>query len=418
MAHDLFDAMLGFFGGSEVGKVYPFEVTNANGSIKKHSTLRDAQKWLASHPGSRITKPAQRLQQQWLQQQWLQAQRLQAQRLQQGQQPMLQAQPYGQPGATLLPGQPGYPYQPGQPGYGSPVPQGPVNYGPGGPVNYGPGGYQGPASYSGPDQGAGPYPTDYLDAPDAPDDDFPDDANGALGVAAAVGEAAVGTEQYAQVGGVDITRWLVDPWDAATADAAHRLMVLATGLSGASTFERVAAQRTIAELKKQSNKGNPLAQRAMINFGSITKMVQRGRPVPSVAVLAMPAPGTVVARPVGALARQQMQTAAQRQAAKDRQILDRHLLAEKTRAAFNATKADYEAQLRDLNKQLERRDWSDETRKQLEDQAAEYEKKLAAMAPGAAPAPAEPEPGELEADDAPLSEGVDFDADVAGADGA
>ena len=195
------------------------------------------------------------------------------------QQPMLQAQPYGQPGATILPGQPGYPYLPGQPGYGSPAP---TNYGAQGPVNYGPQGYQGPPSYSAPDQGAGPYPDEGGGDDQGLDQDQDGDAS--LGLAAAVGEAtALGTEQYATVGGgVDITRWLVDPWDAATADAAHKLMAVASGLTQASMANRFTAQRMIAALKSQSAKGNPLAQRAMIKFGSITQMVTSGQPVPSV----------------------------------------------------------------------------------------------------------------------------------------
>ena len=325
------------------------------------------------------------------------------------QQPMLQAQPYGQPGATILPGQPGYPYLPGQPGYGSPAP---TNYGAQGPVNYGPQGYQGPPSYSAPDQGAGPYPDEGGGDDQGLDQDQDGDAS--LGLAAAVGEAtALGTEQYATVGGgVDITRWLVDPWDAATADAAHKLMAVASGLTQASMANRFTAQRMIAALKSQSAKGNPLAQRAMIKFGSITQMVAQGQSAPSI-VLAQRS-----GQPVLAVARPQFMEVLklQQRGAQQKAALDRAILAEKTRAAFNAQKADYAAQIADLNKQLERRDWSDETRKQLEDQAADYEKKLAAMAPGA-PA-AEADPDALEADDAPLAEGGDFDADVAGADGA
>jgi hypothetical protein len=230
-----------------------------------------------------------------------------------------------------------------------------------------------------------------------PDADFPDEE---YGVSAAVGEVDVsgehsvsaavgGTEQYAQVGKVE-SRWLTDPWTAATADAAYRL-VEASGLGNA------AARKTLDEIRGLAERNVPLAKQAWLKFGSVSRMKLAGLGVPSVAA----ARQLSVARPLTA------RDAATRMHQRDLQGLER-------------LKAGYQAQLMELRTQLERRDWSDETRRQLQEQASRLEAQFAAaqaqqtavQAAAVAPTAVAPvaQPGELTPDTATADRG-DFDAD-------
>jgi hypothetical protein len=388
MAQELLDAVTDAMVGA--GKT---TVIQKNGKAKQFSTLAAAKAWVAKNPGSRILGGggAQPQGQGFLSA----AQRMQALR----RPGMAQAQPirpqgypqqqgYGQQGY----GQQGYGYdQYGQQGYGQqgyPQQGYPQGYGYQQPqyppmMQAQPFGYQ----QSGYGYGQQQYPDFpyYPEAPDGPDDIFPEDGGGEFGVAAAVGEdglgveAAVGLEQYAQIGFVAAS-FLVDPWPANIADAAYK-MVVAAGLGDAK------AKAVLDAIRKKSDDGDQLAQKTWIKFGSVAKLKSQGRGSPTVAARAM-ASGMAVARPVNAsqqrIATQTRKLQEQIKAQRQAQIVraQKGKLISEAKLRFAAEQEAHAAEVRDLEAQLQRRDWSDETRAQLEDQKAYLKQKYAAALEG------------------------------------
>jgi len=217
---------------------------------------------------------------------------------------------------------------------------------------------------------------------------FPGESEGEFGVSAAVGEAEMGVtqEQYALVGGTNITVWLMDPWPAVVADQAYALV------KRAATGDKDAI-KVLDELKKQSDKGDPKAMTAWTKFGSVSKMKMQGQPRPSTAARVRAARSTVVARPIKTateqarkLAERARKMSEQMRLSKLMQIqrVKRQSLMSQTQNRFQAEKQLYEDNARELEAQLQRRDWSDETRAQLEAQKAELEAVIAEMNAAAA----------------------------------
>ena len=300
---------------------------------------------------------------------------------------MAQAQPIRpqQQGYPQQPGYPqdqGYPQQPGYPqdqGY----PQQPSM------MQAQPFGYQQQPQYQ--QQYPGPTAQDLADLSDpgweadGPDDMFPVDAGGEYGVSAAVGEADIGSEfgvdaAVAVGGGPNITVYLIDPWPAVVADSAYRVV------QAAARGDKDAI-KILDEIKKKSDKGDKAAQAAWLKFGSVSKLKLQGRGSPTQATRAL-TPGLAVARPVNAAARQaiarQNQLARQLQAQRQQQIVrvQKQKLISEAQRRFAAEKEAHGEQVRDLEAQLQRRDWSDETRAQLEAQKADLEARFDAALEG------------------------------------
>jgi hypothetical protein len=173
----------------------------------------------------------------------------------------------------------------------------------------------------------------------------------------------------------DVSRWLTYPWSAATADAAHQL-VTAAGMGDKAAKKQL---DTVKALAFTRGPVQAAARQAWLMFGKTSKLVLQGRPAPSV-ILArgtLP-PGQVVAVPVSAATRR----AAQQLQAAQRQIVELKRSGKQLEAQ-RRERVMFQTQIAELNKQLERRDWSDETRRQLEAQRAAFQAQLAALAPGA-----------------------------------
>ena len=295
--------------------------------------------------------------------------------------------------------------------------------------------------------GRGYGPARLLSAPVGPDGVFPGEGT-EYGVAAAVGEQDIGGEQdvaaamgEGEVGisvadifdplqlfhghggvksGVSAPIIMIDPWPGPVADAAYQVV------QAAARGDQNAI-KLLDKIKKQSDGGDADARKAWGKFGSVSKMKVRGQGAPTMAArgsslvsrmaTGLPGRGMVAARPLGAADARARQLQGQIKAQRQAQIvrIQKERLVHEAQRRFAAEKAAHEAQLRDLEAQLQRREWSDETRAQLEAQRADIVAKLvamrvpaeallaavpqAALADTAAVAPAAEEPGELEPED-------------------
>lgn len=213
--------------------------------------------------------------------------------------------------------------------------------------------------------------------------------------------------------------WLRNPWPMTIWDMAYQYLVRA-GQGDAK------AKAEVDGIKAAAAQGDPRAAQVKTNFDAVAKMIIKGLPKPSVFVArqrrASPlvrgqqgaATDATVAKLKETIRRQQQVIQQQRQRQLQQQLrkpMEQQVAQTKARAAAAARVAaraqeqqEYQAQVDMLKQQLERRDLEDAVRKQLEDQAAQYEGLLEAAQrgePTAVPQGTEAELPEAEQDDTP-----------------